>query len=142
MSANKELLNDIYQNAEMGLLSIPRLLDSTEDPDFCRALQEQLNEYRSISDEARQLMKQRNIEPEEVGEFAKLRTAITTEFMTMTDSSVSHLAEMMVQGNTMGTTAITRRMHEHPDADEAVLALGKRLRKITDANTEQIKRFL
>lgn len=142
MSANKELLNDIYQNAEMGLLTIPKLISVTKDPDFIRVLQTQLEEYRDISKKARDLMAQKNLVPEEVGEFAKLRSKLMTEFMTMTDSSVSHLAEMMVQGNTMGATGVTRRIHEHKGADAEVMDLANRLKKTADANTEQIKKFL
>ena len=142
MSANKELLNDIYQNAEMGLLTIPKLLSVTRDPDFTLVLQAQLEDYRDISKKARDLMAERNIKPEEVGEFAKFRSKIMTEFMTMTDSSVSHLAEMMVQGNTMGATGVTRRMHEHNDADAEVMELARKLKKTADAKTEQIKKFL
>ena len=142
MSANKELLNDIYQNAEMGILTIPRLLTAAKEEAFCKILTSQLEEYRAISQEARKQMALRKIEPEEPGEFARIRSAVATEFQTMTDDSVSHLAEMVVQGNTMGTTAITRRMHEHPEADAEVLRLAERLRKTAEANTEQIRRFL
>ncbi|MCI8514643.1 MAG: hypothetical protein HFI93_08495 [Lachnospiraceae bacterium] len=142
MSANKELLNDIYQNAEMGILTIPQLLEIAKDEDFRRVLNSQLKEYREISGEALRLMGKRQIEPEDLGTFTKIRTDLMTQFQTLTDSSVSHLAEMMVQGNTMGSTAIVRRIHEHPQADEEVLKLAKRLQKTTEDNTEQIRKFL
>jgi hypothetical protein len=142
MSANKELLNDIYQNSEMGILTIPQLLSETKDEDFCRVLNSQLEDYRNISSEALKLMAKRGIEPEEIGTFAKIRSDLMTQFQTMTDSSVSHMAEMMVQGNTMGSTAIVRRLHEHPQADEEVLNLAEKLQKTTEANTAQIRKFL
>lgn len=142
MSANKELLNDIYQNAQMGILTIPQLLEMTKNEAFTQVLNSQLKDYREISGEALQLMGKRQIEPEDIGTFAKIRTDLMTQLQTLTDSSVSHLAEMMVQGNTMGSTAIVRRIHEHPQADEEVLQLAEKLRKTTEDNTAQIRKFL
>ena len=73
---------------------------------------------------------------------AKTMSAMMTGMKTMEDRSTSHMAEMMVEGNTMGITKITKRLHEYDGGDQAVKELAEDLLKTEENNTEQMKRFL
>ena len=57
--------------------------------------------------------------------------------------STSKLAQLMIQGSTMGTVEMTRRIHQYTGkADPELLALGSRLLHTEEQNIQQMKRFL
>lgn len=56
MSNDTTLLNFIYQNAQMGLTTIPQLIAASQNDTFTQALQGQLKEYEQITSEAKQLL--------------------------------------------------------------------------------------
>ena len=142
MSKEAVLLNYIYQNVQMGQTTIPQLISSCSDKDFCQALRSQLSEYEEIGAEAARLARCLGEDPESVGPMAKMSSYVMTEMKTLQDSSVSHMAEMMVQGNTMGETALLRHLREYDDADREVVRLGERLLHTLKNNTEEMKKFL
>ncbi len=154
MSGDTNLLNFIYQNVEMGKNTIPQLISSCEDSKFENALLSQLKEYENISAEATRLLNRRGESPDSVSAMAKMSSYVMTEMKTMRDSSVSHMAEMMIQGNTMGETALLRHLRSHTcsdesgsvnghkDVDDEVQKLGTKLLDTLRANTEEMKKFL
>ncbi|MCI8401995.1 MAG: hypothetical protein HFI38_07930 [Lachnospiraceae bacterium] len=142
MSTNTTLLNYISQNVQMGQTTIPQLIASCQDEDFCRALRSQLNEYEQIGAEANRLLNERGQGPDSVGPIAKMSSYVMTEMKTMQDSSVSHMAKMMVQGNTTGETTLLKHLREHDDADHDVIRLGEKLLYTLRHNSEEMKKFL
>lgn len=139
---DSQLLNDIYQNCQMGIHAIPQLLKITKNEPFKNALDIQLTEYQKIAGRAENMMKTRHEKPEDISGMARLSSYLMTEMKTMKDSSVSHMAEMMIQGNTMGMTAIMRRMGEHPHADRNVTDLAEDLLATEVRNIRDMKQFL
>ena len=62
---------------------------------------------------------------------------------TAADHTTSKLAQLMIQGSTMGTVEMTRRIHQYTGkADPELLALGSRLLHTEEQNIQQMKRFL
>ncbi len=137
-----DLLQEIYKNAEMGRDGILQIIEKTEDEHFHRALETQLREYERVVDKAGKMINQKGEKPEGSGKMAKTMSAMMTSMKTMEDRSTSHMAEMMVEGNTMGITKITKRLHEYDGGDQAVKELAEDLLKTEENNTEQMKRFL
>ena len=59
------------------------------------------------------------------------------------EGTSSKLAERMIQGSTMGTVEMTRRLHQYQgQADPELLALGERLLRTEEQNIQQMKRYL
>ena len=54
MNENAELLNYVYQNSQMGVESIDRILDLTEDESFREVLKEQQKDYMRFHEKARE----------------------------------------------------------------------------------------
>ena len=164
MSGDTNLLNFIYQNVQMGKTTIPQLIANCDDTgcdhkncrhaDFKSALQSQLDEYETIGCEASRLLERRGQSPDGVSAMAKMSSYVMTEMKTMRDPSVSHMAEMMIQGNTMGETTLMRHLRSHTnadktgsvnghrDVDDEVRKLGEKLLQTLKSNTEEMKRFL
>ena len=61
-----QLLNDIYQNARMGMQAIPQLINMTEDTRFRDTLTSQMAEYTKISNKAAEMLKKQCDSPEDL----------------------------------------------------------------------------
>lgn len=142
MEQGNALLQFVHKNAEMGQGTIPQVLEVVEEPKLRNALQSQLNEYESIAGRAETLLRQRGMEPNEGGEMREFVSGMMIRAKTLKDRSPSHIAEMMIQGSTMGTIQMTRRLHTCEAADGEVLLLAHKLLRTEESNIEQMKEFL
>ncbi len=57
MNQNAELLNFIYQNSQMGIEALEKLVSITMDREFNTCLQSQLNEYKLINEKSKEILK-------------------------------------------------------------------------------------
>lgn len=136
------MLNNVYQNSQMGVLAITELIPKTNDKNFLNHLTTQLKEYKNINTKAKQLLLERGAQEEELGALAQIGSTLSIHFQTLTDNSTGHMAEMMLQGSTMGIIEATKTMNQHPDADKAAVALADKLLRTEEANTAHLKSFL
>jgi hypothetical protein len=61
---------------------------------------------------------------------------------TLADKSPEHIAEMMIQGSTMGVIQITRKLKEYNEADEEIKYMGEHLLTLEQQNIDECKRYL
>ena len=143
MDANTELLDYTYQNASMGVDTIDQLVELVEDKEFLNQLKDQFREYQEIRNEAIRMLNQHGHEEKDISAFAKLGTYMSISMKTLTDRSTSHIAQMMMQGSTMGITEAARNIKKYEDvADKDVLDLIKRLLKTEENNFETLKKYV
>ena len=142
MEQGNALLKYVHKNAEMGKGTIPQVLEVVEEPRLRGALKQQLGEYEAIAGRAECLMHQRGVTPSESGEMREFMSGVMIRAKTLTDRSPSHIAEMMIQGSTMGTIQMTRRLHNCEAADGEALLLAHKLLRTEENNIEQMKEFL
>lgn len=142
MNGNTELLNFVYQNAQMGVETIDQLRDIVEDADFKRHLQTQYEEYKSALDEAKQLFEEQGLDEKGLSAFEKVRTYLMISIQTLTDKSTSHIAEMMTVGSTMGVIQALRNIRKYAHAQAKILNLMNRLLRFEEQNISQLKQFI
>ncbi len=99
----------------------------------------QKEEYRNIADEAERMA---GTDLGENGTMAKFSAYMMIEMKTIADQSPSHIAQMMIQGSTMGVVQATKHLKEQAGADEEVRALTQRLIETEQDNIETMKSFL
>lgn len=138
-SQTTTLLNTIFQNAQMGVDSTQRLIELVEDKTFLSVLIAQRNRYQDIYDQVLQMADQELKGQKTIN---KISTNMMINLQTIKDKSPSHLAGMMVQGNTMGVIDITKALRENSAADAPVLALGNQLLEMQKNNVEEMKTYL
>ena len=63
-------------------------------------------------------------------------------FNTITNKTPSHIAEMLIQGSTMGIVDVTKRIKEYKTADKDISSLADRLLKFEQQNVDEMKKFL
>lgn len=142
MNGNAELLNYAVQNSQMGIETIPRLLELVEDPDFRGHLEKQLKGYEEFKRRAGELLREQGCREKELSGMEKMKTDLMMNVQTLMDKSESHIAQMLIQGSTMGVTEALKKLHDYPDADRKVVELMEELRKFEEKSIEKCKGFL
>lgn len=142
MNQNIEFLEYIYQNAEMGVETIRQIIEIAEQADFSEHLQAQLKEYQSIYDEAKQRLNECGHPEKDIGTMQKITVYMAIGMKTLTDKTPSHIAEMLIQGSTMGIIDAQKNIKKYFEAEDATEKLAIRLLKMEERNIEQLKKFL
>ena len=124
MNDDCTLLNAIRQTTEMGTDGIDAVLPYTSG-EFRQALKQQRTEDQKIHNSADTLLHK-----------------LTSGLKTMMDSSQSNIANMMIQGNTMGVTKSMQTMRRCDVQDAAVSRLADKLLATERTNITQMKSFL
>ena len=135
------LLNHIRQATEMGIHGIDSVMEYT-DGSFRRALESQKKEYHRIHDSADDLLLTHHGQAEDLSSFAKWSSELSAGLKTMMDCSHSHIARMMIEGNTMGVTKSLQTMKKCAVSDTAVSELAQKLLDTEQANIDQMKPYL
>lgn len=142
MINDEEMLRFILKNAEMGCLGINDVKPYADSPGLRNALRSQNLEYGRIYHNAYNIMKHRGYSPSKVGRFVSAVASAKTRREMKNDSSNSHIAEMMIQGNTMGVQKIAQHIRQYSGNNEIVQNLANKLMSTEQANIEQMKSFL
>ncbi len=142
MNGNAEMLNFIYQNAEMGVETLNKLKAITEDEDFKKHLDAQYAEYKEINDIARTMLSKHGYDEKGIGAMQRVRTYLMLNFQTMLDKTSSHIAEMIMVGSAMGIIDAVRNIKQYQDAEQEVVQLMERLLRFEENNFQQMKKFL
>lgn len=142
MTGNAELLNFIYQNSQMGIITISQLLDMIDDMDFKMQLQAQLKEYRTFNKEVMQMLNKNGYDEKGIGAFDKLRTYLMINMQTLTNKTTSHIAEMLIIGSNMGIIDAIKNIRKYQEAEKDIVGLMNRLLETEEKNVNQLKAFL
>lgn len=139
-----DLLNAMHKNVKMGIDGIIDVLPSVNDKALRQELANELERYGEFSKRIEELLFSMGEAPENEGFFAKLSSKISAAMNTMLDSTSSHIAEMMIQGGTMGVTDATKllREYENTSCSEESLALTRKIIEYEEATLERLKSFL
>ncbi|MFQ9798222.1 MAG: hypothetical protein ACLR23_04035 [Clostridia bacterium] len=62
---------------------------------------------------------------------------ISSDVKTISDNSPSKIAEMVIQGNTMGVTKMTKRIHEYDGDNKKIVALAQKHVAMEEDNIEE-----
>ena len=140
----KEFLDSLYKNVKMGADSIIDLMPKVKDNGMREEMTAELERYEKFAKGIRDILFKAGDEPKEESFMAKAMTKMGIEMNTMMDSTTSHIADMMIQGATMGVTDTTKliREYENTACSEEALALARETVKYEEESIERLKKFL
>ena len=142
MEDSEALLRFIHKNAAMGVGTLPQALSLPQSRAMTSALQDHLREYRSIAARSQSYAKERGLHLKGPGSAALAMSGMMLRAQTALDPSTSKLAEMMIQGSTMGVTSLTRQIRDYDGEDTEVLDFAKKQLKREEKNIDELKKFL
>lgn len=142
-SVNETSLRDLYKTAHMALASIDDVSKSTQDVKIKEELAREYEGYEQVIGKLAQEMLSREIQPKEPNVLKKAMLWSSIKINTLTDDSKSHIAEMMIQGTTMGLTEVMTLMSENGEImDKPVKDLAEELKTLMDGYLEELKKYL
>ncbi|MEG1705023.1 MAG: hypothetical protein RR290_00415 [Clostridia bacterium] len=142
MNENVEMLQYIYQNAGMGKVTINQILEDIKDLEFKDVILEQLKDYEYVTQKCEKLLSDENKYPKDLKISTKIMTYFGIKMNSLKDDTSSHIAEMMINGSTMGITQITKNLNDYKNIDNEIKDLATRLLKIEQDNIEKLKPYL
>ena len=126
MNETIQLLKDVAKNARTGEEALNDLMQKAESPEMRGELDMERRQYQSAAREAESALAAAGGQSEPVSMMQKAGMWAGTQMNTLTDRSDAHIAEMVIQGATMGIIEMTKSRNTYPDADPGAASLASR----------------
>lgn len=140
----EELLEGVYRNVRMCADSLLDLLPHVQDEKLKSDLTVQISVYEAFSSRAAKEMKDTGATPAETNPMARFSAKMGTFWHTLKDSSTPHIAQMVLEGTTMGVGNLLRALRDAENAgvSENILSLARDVCAYEERVTEEIKTYL
>lgn len=145
MSGDKELLNYIYKNIDMGIKALKTLESNLQHTDnkIKSNVLKSLEIYKEYKKKCEKSLKKLKVTPTKSNIIASIMTKMgtTTEFMR--DNSDSKIADTLIQGYNMGIIDIDKKLNRYKgDISHNVRTLALEYKKMMQTGIKDIKGFL
>ena len=141
-NVNKSILDEIHKGAKMGMDSISFVSEKVGDENFKDNLSYQHNLYGDILDQVNDVYKKYGDIPDDNNVMAQTMAWTGIQMNTIKDKSNSHIADMLIQGTTMGIIEGRKLLNNNPNADKQVIQILDNFVKMQENNVEKLKTFL
>lgn len=141
----RSLASEVYKNTKMGAESITDLLGHVRDEKLRLEMTAELDRYEELASRAATLSRECGEEPKQEGAMTRAAVKMSMAVNTMTDSSASHIAEMMIQGANMEVTDLRRAISAEERSGEPnreAVALARETVSFEEGTAEKLKAFL
>ena len=142
MDQNAKLTKVMCETARMGAEAVSMLLNKTDDEGMRETMLSQKAMYEKFDREGEQMLREAGQRTKKQGPLARAGTWMGIQMDTIMDNTPSHLADMLIQGSTMGVIEITRAKSENPEADGEAVRLADAYLKEENENIEKLKKYL
>lgn len=145
MDENLELLEYIYQNAEMGVFTLTKLLTLINEKEnkIKKVVGEELKKYEMYLKESKKLIKKSKVDAKPNKMMSKMGASMGIKMEVLKDNSDASLAHMLTQGFTMGVIDISSKIDNYKDAvSKDILKLAKEYLKYQQGEIEVLKEYL
>jgi len=117
MEEKNKLLNQIHNDASMAAFTIQELLKDLKGKDnkIIPYLEDILEKYASFESEAKNILNSLNENAKDPNIMAKMGSSMKINKEVKCDNSDSAIADMMIQGMTMGLNKIEKCLNEYGD---------------------------
>ncbi|MBE6552916.1 MAG: hypothetical protein E7666_01080 [Ruminococcaceae bacterium] len=122
-----EVLSSVYKNVKMASDSILNLMPKVRDEQLKGEMTTQLSVFDAFASRAAKMLAEEGVKPEEENWMTRMGAKWGAMMNTMRDSTSTHLAEMLVEGATMGVNDMLRvlREAENSTASESAVKLAR-----------------
>lgn len=145
MNENEEILEYIYQTSNMGYQSSKDLINSLKGKDnkIKKIVEEIEKNYEKYSKESEKMLNKKDIKAKPIGMMAKAMSKMSVTKEMMSDNSDANIADMLIQGLTMGNLELTKHIDNYEKtADKKIIDMAKSLRKFGEEYIEKLKVYL
>ena len=115
---NIELLDAAYKNVRMASFAIDCIIDKIEDKSLEDLLRKQNDCYLNYVEKIEKLSEELKHKPKDINIMLKGMSFASIKTKSMMNNETPHLAEMLVQGTTMGITDTLKAKSEFPSNNQ------------------------
>lgn len=137
-----DLLEKTYQNASIGITALKAVMDKVDSKEMNRELHKQLRDYRELADKSKNQLLSTGTKVKEQSFYIKTIMKGNVKMNTLMNPSDSRIAQMVIQGSTMGVTQMTKLLHAKKSADGVSTDIAKEFIKKEEDNIETMKKYL
>ncbi len=141
-SDDMALFRQIRKNTELGMMAIETLLPKVEDDPFSLYLNRKELQYSQIRDRARREMLKEKEEGGRISAASELTLRGSIHARTLLDTSISHIAELMIRGSGRGISELWKAMNHHENAAGESRELAEELLILEQKSITELKKFL
>ena len=117
MEKNIELLNVLYQNAEMGIIGIEDVIYKTHHPKLLKELEIEKKEYQKIIKNVKKMLKHNHGQSKPINMLAKISSTIYSDMKLMKDESDKSIIKMMIEGSYKSIGILTTKKLEYENIE-------------------------
>lgn len=145
MNENIELLTHIYKNAQMGEYTTTTLINRIKNKEnkIKPILEKEIKKYEDFVKRSKKILKSHDSVPKGGNSMAKISSTIGVTMETLKDNSDSALAQMLIEGMTMGVVSTATKISQYIKvADRKVIKLAKDFQKFQEEEIELLKAYM
>lgn len=140
----EELLQNIYQISSMGLNSTNDLLKSLKGKDnkIIPLVMEISKNYEKYVKESKKTLKKNKFEIKDISLIAKTMSKVNISKEIMSDNSDSNIANMLIQGITIGNLELEKNIKKYEKEDKKIIDLAKKLQDFGEEYIKKLENYL
>lgn len=139
---DKDLLGGIYKLCETGMEATRTVLPKVSQTALKKELEEQYTDYSAAKARVEQTLVASDVLPKEQGVLSKAAMWGSIQLNTLKESSSDHIAELMINGTTMGVIDLTKHIGACPNANDSIIEYTKEFIRNEERHIDNLKAFL
>ncbi len=142
--STQELLESLHKNVSMGKESVMDIMSKVRGEELREELTGQLDKYGQFINEINAELRETVGRSKSESMMTKIAAKLGIEMNTLTDATEQHIAQMIIEGTTMGITDTIRlvRDYENTNCSESALKLAKSVIDFQEKTVSRMKKFL
>lgn len=139
---------EVQKNAEMAIKAIETLSDKVYEDEFGLQISRQALKYSDIRNRAMNKLLEAKAEPVHQNYLSDIMLKGAVHLNTLFNTSTSHLAELMIQGNNRGITEMCKALNHNSQIlsmqgkSSMAVELAKELMDFEEKNISILKKYL
>ena len=137
-----ELANRVYENVRMASYAIDCIIEKIENKKLAQLLRKQNKFYLNSVEKIESFAKHQDFNLKDINPILKGMSYISIKTKTFMNNDSPKLAEMLIQGTTMGITDTLKALGEFKSKNEELISLAKEIVNHEEEFVDSLKTFL
>ncbi len=137
-----KLLRECNAGIKMGVASIDDVVDRVRDSDMYAILNKSRDDHNKLGSLTRQLLNDYDDSGKEPNPIVKGMSKVKTTFRLSVSDTDCAVADLMTDGCNMGVKSLSKYLNQYPAAEERVKDIAKKLIKIEEQLSVDMRKYL
>ncbi len=137
-----EILKEVNKSSKVGIDGIDFILEKAIDNEFKNMLYDQKDEYQNVYERSRNLLLQNGEKSEDTLPIQKAMSWMGIQMSTLTNTTDSKLAEILIQGNDMGIIKGTKLLNSMNFKEQSIRNILTDFVNLQQDNIDELKKYL